>query len=243
MSPRPRRPADGAPDSMEAQIKAAARQQMAEHGTAGLSLRGIARQLGITAPAIYNYFPRLEDLITALIVDAFSDLADVMEAADAAVASERAYDHIMTLCLTYRAWALAHPTVFQLIYGNPIPGYQAPEEVTLPLARRPFLGIFRWFLRAYQTGELVIPAEYGPVPPRMSAGSAAWRRISGIEIPDELLALLMSGWSRIYGMTLLELYHHVQPLVGDGGAFFRYEMDAFARYLGLRGDEATDFNG
>ena len=74
----------------DAQIKAAARQQMAEHGTAGLSLRGIARQLGITAPAIYNYFPRLEDLITALIVDAFSDLADVMEAADAAVASERA---------------------------------------------------------------------------------------------------------------------------------------------------------
>ena len=77
----------------------------------------------------------------------------------------------------------------------------------------------------------------------MSAGSAAWRRISGIEIPDALLALLMSGWSRIYGMTLLELYHHIQPLVGDGGAFFRYEMDAFARYLGLRGDEATDFNG
>lgn len=58
-------------------------------------------------------------------------------------------------------------------------------------------------------------------------------------MPDKLLALLMSGRARIYGMTLLELYHHIQPLVGDGGAFYRYEMDAFARYLGLRGESAN----
>lgn len=220
---------------MLAQIKATARRQMAEHGTAGLSLRGIARELGITAPAIYNYFPRLEDLITALIVDAFNDLADVMEAADAAVTSDRPYDHIMALCLAYREWAMSQPTIFQLLYGNPIPGYQAPEEITLPLARRPFLGIFRWFIRAHQSGELVIPAEYGPVPPTMSAGIAAWRQASGLEMPDELLALLMSGWARIHGMVLLDLFHHIQPLVGDAEAFYRYEMDAFARHLGLRG--------
>ena len=236
MSPRPARQQAQERGDMLAQIKATARQQMAEHGTPGLSLRGIARELGITAPAIYNYFPRLEDLITALIVDAFTDLADVMEAADAAVASERPYDHIMALCLTYRTWAMRQPTTFQLLYGNPIPGYQAPEEITIPLARRPFLGIFRWFIRAHQTGELVIPVEYGPVPPAMSAGIAAWRRSSGIEMPDELLALLMSGWARIHGMVLLELFHHIQPLVGDGEAFYRYEMDAFARHLGLRGE-------
>lgn len=236
MSPRPKRSMSHEHGGMLTQIKSVARQQMAEHGTVGLSLRGIARELGITAPAIYNYFPRLEDLITALIVDAFNDLADAMEATDAAVASDRPYDHIMALCLAYREWALTHPTVFQLIYGNPIPGYQAPEEVTIPLARRPFLGIFRWFIQAYQAGELVIPAEYGPCPPAVSAGIAAWRQASGIEMPDELLALLMSGWARIYGMTLLELYHHIQPLVGDGEAFFRYEMDAFAQYLGLRSE-------
>lgn len=182
----------------------------------------------------------MEDLITALMVDAFNDLANAMEAADAAVASERAYDHIMALCLAYCAWAPGHPTTFQLLYGNPIPGYHAPEEITIPLTRRPFLGIFRWSMRACQTGELVIPAEYPVVPPSMAEGIGAWRRSSGMKMPDELLALLMIGWPRIRGMVLLELFHHSQPLlVGDAGAFCRYEMNAFARYLELKNSSGS----
>lgn len=234
MSPRPPREYAHERNDMIAQIKAVARGQMAQHGTAGLSLRAIAREMGITAPAIYHYFPRLEDLITALIVDAFTDLAEAMEAADAAVASERPCDHILALCLAYREWAMSHPTTFQLLYGNPIPGYQAPEEITLPLARRPFLGMFGWFISAHASGELTIPAEYATVPPAMAAGVAAWRRMSGIAVPDPLMGLLMSGWARIHGMVLLELFHHIQPLLGDGEAFYRYELDAFARCLGLK---------
>jgi AcrR family transcriptional regulator len=220
---------------MITQIKAVARQQMAEHGTAGLSLRGIARELGITAPAIYNYFPRLEDLITALIVDAFNSLAEAMEAAEAAAPTDRPYDKIMALCLGYREWAIAHPTIFQLIYGNPIPGYQAPEELTIPLARRPFLGLFRWFILAHQTGELTIPAEYQAVPADMTAGIASWKRLSGIEMPDALLGLLMSGWARIHGAVLLELFGHLEPLVGGGGSFYLYELEAFAQRLEIGG--------
>ena len=82
---------------------------MAEHGTAGLSLRGIGREMGITAPAIYNYFPRLDDLITALIVDAFTALADAIEAAEVAVQSEAPGTKILASCLAYREWAMAHP--------------------------------------------------------------------------------------------------------------------------------------
>jgi AcrR family transcriptional regulator len=218
---------------MAVEIKSVARQQMAEYGTAGLTLRGIARELGITAPAIYNYFPRLDDLITALIVDAFTDLAIAMEAAEAAEPADRSYDKILALCLAYRQWAMAHPTDFQLIGGNPIPGYHAPEELTIPLARRPFLGMFRWFIRAHQTGELTIPAEYQIVPATMAAGVAAWRQVAGIEVPDPLMGLLMSGWARIYGLTALEMYHHLQPLVGDTAAMYRYEMTAFLGQLGL----------
>jgi len=235
MSPRPTREHAHERTDMIARIKAVAQQQMAQHGTAGLSLRGIAHEIGVTAPAIYNYFPRLEDLITALIVDAFNALADAMEAAEVAEASERPYDKIMALCMAYREWAVAHPTVFQLIYGNPIPGYHAPEEITIPLARRPFLGLFRWFIRAHQTGELTIPAEYQAVPPAMVEGIAAWRRASGIEMPDALLGLLMSGWARIHGAVLLELFGHLEPLVGGGGSFYRYELEAFAQRLELGG--------
>ena len=136
----------GGPTGLIAQIEAVARQQRAQHGTAGLSLHGIAREMGITAPAIYNYFPQLEDLITALIVDAFNAPADAMEAAEVAEASERPYDKIMALCMAYQEWAVAHPTVFQLIYGNPIPGHHAPEEITIPLGSRSptATGAYRW---------------------------------------------------------------------------------------------------
>jgi len=214
-------------------IKAVARGQMGQRGTAGLSLRAIARELGITAPAIYNYFPRLEDLITALIVDAFTALAEAMEGAQAGVTSDRPHDHIMALCLAYRHWAAEHPTDFQLIYGNPIPGYQAPAELTIPLARRPFLGLFRVFLQAYESGELTIPVEYQPVPSHVSRHVAGWREVSGIEMPDPLLCLLMSGWARIHGMVMLELFQHIQPIIGDPGEFYRYEIQAFAQRLGL----------
>jgi AcrR family transcriptional regulator len=214
-------------------IKAAAHRQMAARGTAGLSLRGIARELGITAPAIYNYFARLDDLITALIVDAFTDLADAIEAAESAVESEACGPKVLASCLAYREWAITHPVDFQLIYGNPIPGYVAPAEVTVPLARRPFDGLFHLFLHAHRTGELTVPVEYSPVPSSISEHFAAWLPASGYDFPDALLCLLMSGWARIHGMVMLELFEHIGPVVGDPAAFYRYELEAFMTRLGM----------
>jgi AcrR family transcriptional regulator len=221
-------------------IKAAARRQMAAHGTAGLSLRGIARDLGITAPAIYNYFPRLEDLITALIVDAFTALADAIDAAEAAVESETCGPKVVASCVAYREWATAHPVDFQLIYGNPIPGYVAPAEVTVPLARRPFDGLFRLFLQAYRTGELVVPAEYAPVPAGVTRHFTSWIPATDYDFPDALLCLLASGWARIHGMVMLELFEHLGPVVGDVDAFYRYELDAFWRRLTTSSSDEGD---
>jgi AcrR family transcriptional regulator len=222
-----------------AAIKETAHRQMAQHGTAGLSLRGIARELGVTAPAIYNYFPRLDDLITALIVGAFTDLAQAMEAAEAIVPAGRCRPRATALLLAYRQWAIDHPVDFQLIYGNPIPGYEAPAEVTVPLARRPFLSIFRCFGEALASGELVIPAEYEAVPAAMASHLARWKEESGIDMPDALIGLLMSGWARIHGMVMLELFHHIQPVVGDAGVFYRYEIDALMDRAGMPTDQAA----
>jgi AcrR family transcriptional regulator len=214
-------------------IKAAAHHQMTEHGTAGLTLRGIARELGVTAPAIYNYFPRLDDLITALIIDAFTDLGQAMQSADSAVPAAPPADRALAQCLAYRTWAIAHPVDFQLIYGNPIPGYIAPADITIPLARRPFLGLFACFLEAHRAGELQVPEAYSAVPAATRQAVAEWKQLSGIEMPDALLTLLMSGWARIHGLVMLELFNHIQPLVGEGETFYRYELEAFMRQLGL----------
>src|SRR5262245_19915009 len=107
-------------ESAREEIKQVARKQMAEQGRASIGLRAIARELGLTAPAIYRYFPSLDDLILALIVDGFNDLADALEIADTTQARDDYYNRLITVFLAYRNWALAHPTDFQLIYGNPI---------------------------------------------------------------------------------------------------------------------------
>lgn len=229
--PRPRR--DAAHLNLAETIKSVARQQMSQHGTAGLALRAISRELGITAPAIYHYYPRLDDLITALIVDAFQSLADAMHDAARSVAGDAYGARIRAMSLAYRAWAISHAVDFQLIYGNPIPGYAAPSEVTAPLARRPFLELFETFLAAWQHDELKIPAAYVQVPSAISAHMASWAQQIGLDLPAPLFCLLAVGWARLHGMIMLELFHHLQPMVGDPAALYLFELDAFLIMLGL----------
>lgn len=216
-----------------AEIKAVARRQMAESGTAGISLSAIAREMEMSAPALYRYFAGRDDLVTALIVDAFNDLASTIQAAELAVEAGSSALKVATACLAYREWAITHPVDFQLIYGNPIPGYVAPAEITVPLARRPFDGLVRHFLAAYHSGELVVPAQYTLIPANISAHLAVWLPEAGYNLPEPLLCLLMSTWARMHGMAMLEIFEHMGPVVGDCAAFYRYELGAFLLQLGL----------
>jgi AcrR family transcriptional regulator len=217
---------------MADEIKAVARRQMAVEGSAGLSLRAIARELNITAPAIYNYFSRLDDLITALIVDAFTALADHMDAATVDPVAGSPLERITATARAYREWAVAHPVDFQLIYGNPIPGYVAPFDVTAPLARRPFVGLFRFFLEAYDAGQIVVGPEYESPPPAVSAHVLGWQKSTGLAgLPPGLFCLAITGWTRIHGLVMLELTHHMQPVIGDPSAFYEYELAAYLSQL------------
>ncbi len=217
------------------EIKAIARQQMAQKGTSGVSLRGIARELNITAPAIYNYFPRLDDLITALIVDAFTSLADAVQAADQS-APETAYGaRLKAAMLAYRQWAIRHPADFQLIYGNPIPGYEAPAEITIPLARRSLEIMGQPMGLALRAGKLRIPPDYQTIPPSVADFMKSWLDplYSDLDLPVEMFYLLIVGWSRIHGIIMLELFEHIGPTVGDVAAFYEQEVDALLAHIGL----------
>lgn len=229
--PRPRR--DESRANLAEEIKRVAREQMAERGTAGVSLRGIARALQITAPAIYNYYPRLDDLITALLVDAFTALAAALEEAGESAVDETNRGRILAASLRYRTWALERPVEFQLIYGNPIPGYVAPFEVTTPLAQRPFAALGRYFVAAWQAGELTLPFTENDLPESITQHMEAWRRESGIEAPTAPLYALIVGWTRIHGLVTLELFHHLQPAIGDTEALYRHEVNVYLDQLGL----------
>jgi len=216
------------------EIMTVARQQMVDHGAAALSLRSIARQMGLTAPALYRYFPSRDDLVTALIVAAYHSLADAMEAARDARPVEDYAGCVRAMILTYRDWALAHPQDYALIFGTPIPGYHAPAEITMPAAKRSMDAMVDALMAAKRAGRL----DPVPVYSRSAAGLQAqlkgWKDNYDYTASTQVMRLALVGWSRLHGLVMLELFNQVQPFFGDMAELYRAEADAILKHIGLR---------
>ena len=221
-------------DITREEIKYTARQLMAEKGTAGLSVRAIARQMGMTAPALYHYYASLNDLITALILDAFTQLADTLEATAANPALTTSMERLIAVAHTYRHWALVHPIDFQLIYGNPIPNYSQPTDVTYPPARRSFLVTARILTEAMESGEIDLPGRYSDLPPVIEQSLIELTQVDGHDLPLPALYLTASSWAKIHGHVMLELFNLIQPVIADVDAFFQHETQIFLQQAGFK---------
>src|SRR6266487_4929755 len=125
-SPAPTRRARQRAAAIE-EIKALARRQLAEQGPGALSLRAIAREMGTAPSALYRYFPSHSDLVTVLCVEAYDSLAAALVAARDAVPAGDHGGRWLAVCHSFRRWSLDHRADFALIFGTPLPGYQAPE--------------------------------------------------------------------------------------------------------------------
>ncbi|HEV8191815.1 MAG TPA: TetR/AcrR family transcriptional regulator, partial [Ktedonobacterales bacterium] len=190
------------------EIKQIARRHMREQGTAAISLRSIAKELGVTPPALYRYFDSRDDLITALILDAYHALAEALAAARDAAPADDPAARLLAACLEYRDWALVHPVDYELIFGNPIPGYSAPSALTQPAARltmRLFVGVVGEALK--HGGQ--IPAEYEAVRPDMKERLDSMRQAEGYAVPPTALLFVLAVWARMQGMITLELFGHL----------------------------------
>jgi AcrR family transcriptional regulator len=197
-----------------------------------LSLRAIARQLGVTAPAIYNYFPRLDDLITRLIADAYNAQADFLAEAAHINASAGSSVQLLQVLLAYRTWALANPVSFSLIYGNPIPGYTAPAEITMPAARRVFAVILDILATVHAQGILDSDLAQHPLPAGLELALPRMNETDRL-YPFEVLYAGMAGWYHIHGMIMLELFGHAYGLMNDTSAFYTYEVQRLLRSMGI----------
>ena len=217
------------------EIKAVARAQMAAEGTAGVNLRAIAREMGMTAPALYRYFASRDDLVTALVVDAYDALADAMEAAVEAAGPGRHAERVRAAFGAFRAWGLAHPTGFALIFGSPIPGYVAPET-TRPAGLRYTDLLGRLLADAWADGALDPDRIDLRVPPVLARQVEAFqRRRGGPALPAPVLAFGLGAWARLHGLVTLEVFGHLAPAIGDGAALFEQELEAIVAQSGLRG--------
>lgn len=230
----PRQRDDTVYEETQATIKAIARQQMAEDGTAAISLRGIGRAMDVTAPALYRYYPTRDDLITALIVDGFNGLADALEAADAARDTQPVPERLFGVLVAYRQWAIDHRVDFQLIYGNPIPGYVAPREVTVPAVIRTFVPVVRLMEMALQSGALVPKPPYDVIPAAVEQHEQALIAEGGYPISALAYHLTMVGWTQVHGIIVLEMYEHLGPNVGDVDQFYEMAIRALLTSMGMR---------
>lgn len=212
------------------EIKEAARQQMAESGSANLSLSAVARAMGLSTPALYYYYPDRDALLTALIVDAFNGLADAMEAAAVPIAPHAYADRLYRALLAYREWAIAHPADFQLIYGTPLPGYHAPAETTVPAARRGFALILRTLQQAHDAGMLRPHPAQAALPDDVRFTVAP---LDGATVALDVANIAIIGWTRLHGVIMLELFHHLQPNLQGIDSFYREQVRILLAEVGL----------
>src|SRR5215210_7698815 len=150
-----------------AEITAVARRQLAEVGAVGLSLRAVAREIGMVSSAVYRYFPSRDDLLTRLIIDGYDDLGAAAEAADDPAAPP--VERWLAVCRAARTWALAHPHEYALLYGSPVPGYSAPQD-TVAAASRVGIVLGRILGDAARAG--VLPASGGERDPGLVSDAA-----------------------------------------------------------------------
>jgi hypothetical protein len=161
-----------------------------------------------------------------------------MEAAVAAVPPGRHAQRMRAAFGAFRAWGLAHPTEYALIFGSPIPGYVAPET-TRPAGLRYTDLLGRLLAEAHADGALD-PARIGlQTPPALARQVAAFqRRRGGPALPAPVLAFGLGAWARLHGLVTLEVFGHLAPAIGDGSALFAQELDGLIAQSGLK-DRAT----
>lgn len=204
-------------------IKDVAWRQMVEVGAAGLSLRAIAREVGVSAPAMYNHYADRDALVTALIIDAYQSLGDYQLAARDAVPLTNLRERWRATGEAYRAWALAMPQRYQLIFGTPIPGYQSPRLEILPAGARSLSALVSVIDEAYVAGRLNAD-DFPPVNTAAQGMFAAWQMHSG-PYHAVSLAVAMLIWSRVHGLVSLELAGSMPAFGPDGAALYAYELD------------------
>jgi len=225
------------------EIKEEARRQLAATGADGLSLRAVAKELGMVSSALYRYYPSRDDLLTALIIDAYNALGAAAE--HALAGPESARERWIAACHAIRDWARSNPREYALVYGSPVPGYRAPQATIGPASRVPlaFAGVVR---DALSTGELAAPRDALPVTGALAGQAAALSAAlsesaaslespgAPADVPPDALVRAVIAWAHLYGMISFELFGQFVGSFEPADALFAYTVAQLTAFVGLR---------
>ncbi|MFW6091819.1 MAG: TetR/AcrR family transcriptional regulator [Actinomycetota bacterium] len=239
-------------------LKAAALDEVRERGPAGVSLRSVARRMGMSASGLFRYVASREELLTILITDGYHDFADHLYVADGGGArpadspvtdrpqprplfvvdgTDDVAERARAVLLAYRQWAVEHPKEFALLFGDPIPGYAAPVDgPTTRGMRRLGAALAGPVLDAWRLGRLRVHPALGAADLADALAPMAGDdlNLGGHRTPQAVHALLLTTWGRVHGQVSLEVFGHHAWIFPEGcEPLFRAEVEAMLADLGL----------
>jgi len=227
------------------QIKTVAYDLMQEHGTAGITIRGITRAMGLSATALYRYYENLDALITDLIVDAFNGLANAIDVEVQRRDGQSVANRLYGAFWAYRHWAITYPVRFELIYGNPIPNYSAPPDITVPASNRTQIIMGQLIGEGLLRGEIIPNKHLRDVPETLAQQYALILEQTGFAFGQEgspprreqgiiMMDILVTGWVQLHGIVMLEILRHITPIIADMDVFFERFMHMMFDEIGFQ---------
>jgi AcrR family transcriptional regulator len=216
------------------EIKDEAGRQLAAHGAHGLSLRSVARELGMVSSALYRYFASRDELLTALIIDAYDSLGEAAERASSGLPTADIRGRWRATCGAIRDWALANPHEYALIYGSPVPGYRAPQATVAPALRA--ARVLGGILADAAVADAAVAGggrAEPPLPPALAGQTAIVADAIAPGVDGGLIARGLIAWTQLFGMLSFELFGQFTGSLEPADAFFGYTVGQLADFIGL----------
>jgi AcrR family transcriptional regulator len=193
----------------------------------------------MASSAIYRYFGSRDELLTTLIIDGYDAVGAAVEAAESACPREDHPGRWLAACQALRAWALAHPHEYALVYGSPVPGYQAPQQTIEPASR--VAAVLGKIISDACSGgagtaggdALAAAGEFPAVPGWFTADADRLRESVLPGVPDDLAARSLSAWAGVFGLVSFELFGQFNNVVTDRDEFFRHGVSSLGHLVGL----------
>jgi len=209
------------------------RAHLATEGAAALSLRAVARELGLVSSAVYRYVASRDELLTLLVIDGYDELGDAVDAALERVEESDHAGRTAAIGRAVRGWALAEPATYALLFGSPVPGYEAPAERTTGPGTRVVGRLVQVWEDAWQAGAIDVDA--APLTPRrLSRDLGRVRREAGITVPDRVVARGLFAWAALFGCVSFEVFgQYGADTFADPGDLFEQHLALLVEAVGL----------
>jgi AcrR family transcriptional regulator len=213
-------------------IKNVARRLIAEKGVTDLSLREVSREMGMVSSALYRYFATRDELLTALIYDAYNELGVVVERAESRVVRRDTRGRWRAACLAVRRWARTHPHEYALLFGTPVPGYVAPNVTIAAATRVPTV------LGRILSDHVELRADSRPESPRPTVDVRHFLQVDALapsmpNVDPEHFVRALLVWTTLFGAVSFELFGHYEGSVTNYPRMFDRVIEELADFVGL----------